>query len=204
MKNIYPELSSKIKNLEKLSISEERKKVLQPLVEFISKKIDSEDTLQLNFICTHNSRRSQLAQAWAMAASDYYKIPAKCYSGGTEATAFFPQAIVTLSDSGFGIDEKPGDNPQITVDTGASSNTFFSKVFDDEKNPTKNFAAVMTCSHADENCPFIVGAESRIPLNYEDPKSFDDTPEMAEKYMERSDQIGSEMLYAFKKAISNG
>ena len=204
MNNIFPELSSKIKELEKLSISEERKKVLQPLVEFISKEIDSEDTLQLNFICTHNSRRSQLAQAWAMAASDYYNVPARCFSGGTEATAFFPQAIVTLSDSGFGIDEKPGDNPQITVDTGASSKTFYSKIFDDEQNPTKNFAAVMTCSHADENCPFIVGAESRIPLNYEDPKSFDDTPEMAEKYMERSDQIGSEMLYAFQKAISNG
>tara|TARA_R100000655_G_scaffold48441_1_gene85850 strand:- start:193 stop:612 length:420 start_codon:yes stop_codon:yes gene_type:complete len=139
-----------------------------------------------------------------MAASDYYNVPARCFSGGTEATAFFPQAIVTLSDSGFGIDEKPGDNPQITVDTGASSKTFYSKIFDDEQNPTKNFAAVMTCSHADENCPFIVGAESRIPLNYEDPKSFDDTPEMAEKYMERSDQIGSEMLYAFQKAISNG
>lgn len=204
MNNIFPELTSKIKELEKLSISEERMKVLQPLVEFISKKIKSEGTLQLNFICTHNSRRSQLAQAWAMAASDYYEVPARCYSGGTEATAFFPQAIVTLSTSGFRIDEKPGNNPKVTVDTGVSSKTFYSKVFDDEKNPTKNFAAVMTCSHADENCPFIVGAESRIPLNYEDPKSFDETPEMAEKYMERSDQIGSEMLYAFKKAISHG
>lgn len=204
MNNIFPELTSKIKELEKLSISEERMKVLQPLVEFISKKINSKEALKLNFICTHNSRRSQLAQAWAMAASDYYEVPARCYSGGTEATAFFPQAISTLSTSGFRIDEKPGNNPKTTVDTGVSSNTFYSKVFDDEKNPTKNFAAVMTCSHADENCPFIVGAESRIPLNYEDPKSFDDTVEMAEKYMERSDQIGSEMLYAFKKANSNG
>ena len=204
MNNIFPELSSKIKELEQLSISEERMKVLQPLVEFISNKINSKEALKLNFICTHNSRRSQLAQAWAMAASDYYEVPARCYSGGTEATAFFPQAISTLSTSGFRIDEKPGNNPKITVDTGVSSNTFYSKVFDDEKNPTKNFAAVMTCSHADENCPFIVGAESRIPLNYEDPKSFDDTVEMAEKYMERSDQIGSEMLYAFKKANSNG
>ncbi|WPY99562.1 protein-tyrosine-phosphatase [Christiangramia sp. OXR-203] len=204
MNNIFPELTSKIKELEKLSISEERMKVLQPLVEFISNKINSKEALKLNFICTHNSRRSQLAQAWAMAASDYYEVPARCYSGGTEATAFFPQAISTLSTSGFRIDEKSGNNPKITVDTGVSSNTFYSKVFDDEKNPTKNFAAVMTCSHADENCPFIVGAESRIPLNYEDPKSFDDTVEMAEKYMERSDQIGSEMLYAFKKANSNG
>jgi len=203
MNKIYPELSSKIKELEKFSISEERKNVLQPLVDFISKKINSEEALQLNFICTHNSRRSQLAQAWAMVASNHYEVPSACFSGGTEATAFFPQAVATLQESGFKIERKAGNNPEILVDTGASSNIFYSKVYDDEKNPAKNFAAVMTCSQADENCPFIIGAETRIALNYEDPKRFDDSPEMAQRYLERSDQIGSEMLYAFKKAIAN-
>lgn len=203
MNQMYPELVTKITELEGLEISEERKKVLQPLIEFILKKVNTEVPLQLNFICTHNSRRSQLAQAWAMAASDYFKVPANFFSGGTEATAFFPQAVSTLKNSGFRTEQKSGNNPEITVDTGESSDTFYSKVYDDAGNPDKNFAAVMTCSHADENCPFIIGAEARIPLDYQDPKEFDNTPEMEEKYMERSDQIGSEMLYAFKNAISN-
>jgi len=138
-----------------------------------------------------------------MVASNYYEVPSACFSGGTEATAFFPQAVTTLQESGFKIERKAGNNPEILVDTGASSNIFYSKVYDDEKNPAKNFAAVMTCSQADENCPFIIGAETRIALNYEDPKRFDDSPEMAQRYLERNDQIGSEMLYAFKKAIAN-
>ncbi|WP_026915570.1 protein-tyrosine-phosphatase [Christiangramia portivictoriae] len=203
MNQIYPELVSKITELQGFEISEERKKVLQPLIEFISKKVNTEVPLQLNFICTHNSRRSQLAQAWAMAASDHFKVPAQFFSGGTEATAFFTQAVSTLKNSGFRTEQNSGNNPEITVDTGESSNNFYSKVYNDAGNPDKNFAAVMTCSHADENCPFIIGAEARIPLDYQDPKEFDNTPEMEEKYMERSDQIGSEMLYAFKNAISN-
>jgi arsenate reductase len=33
----------------------------------------------------------------------------------------------------------------------------------------------MTCSQADGGCPFIAGAEKRIPITYEDPKAFDNT-----------------------------
>jgi len=60
----------------------------------------------------------------------------------------------------------------------------------------------MTCDHADENCPFIPGTEQRIPVRYEDPKAFDNTPLEAEKYDERSVQIATEMFYVFSK-ISN-
>ena len=56
----------------------------------------------------------------------------------------------------------------------------------------------MTCDHADENCPFIPGCDVRLPIRYEDPKAFDDTPLEAEKYDERSLQIANEMFYAFK------
>ena len=57
----------------------------------------------------------------------------------------------------------------------------------------------MTCSHADENCPFIAGALQRIPVRYEDPKAFDNTPIQLEKYEERSFQIATEMKYVFSK-----
>ena len=58
----------------------------------------------------------------------------------------------------------------------------FSKVYDHKVNPVTNFAVVMTCSHADENCPFIPGAEKRISVMYEDPKLFDHTVLEKEKY----------------------
>lgn len=54
----------------------------------------------------------------------------------------------------------------------------------------------MTCSQADEGCPFIAGAEVRIPITFEDAKS-DNTPEQTQVYAERSLQIAAEMLYVF-------
>ena len=78
----------------------------------------------------------------------------------------------------------------------------FSKTLDDEFNPTSEFAAIMTCTQADEGCPFIAGAEKRIPITFEDPKAFDNTPQEAEKYNERSVQIATEMFYVFSQINS--
>jgi arsenate reductase len=57
----------------------------------------------------------------------------------------------------------------------------------------------MTCDHADENCPFIPGAEKRFPLRFEDPKAFDDSPQEKKMYSERSHQIAAELFYLFEK-----
>ena len=43
----------------------------------------------------------------------------------------------------------------------------------------------------------INGAEKRIPITYEDPKAYDNTPQQLEKYKERSLQIATEMKYVF-------
>ena len=56
---------------------------------------------------------------------------------------------------------------------------------------------MISCSHADENCPFIPGAEKRISLPYEDPKASDNTADEAKIYDERSIQIATEMKYVF-------
>lgn len=70
-------------------------------------------------------------------------------------------------------------------------------MYDDAVNPTANFAAIMTCSDAESNCPFIPGVDLRIATTYEDPKAFDHSPEQAAKYLERSNQIAVECLYVF-------
>ena len=197
---LFPVLIKKLDQLEGIDIPENRKKVLQPLIDFIQQQKNSGEAIKLNFICTHNSRRSQLAQVWAQAISAHFGIKTECFSGGTEETAFFKNAVETLRETGFIIKSGSGENPhfQVFYSEEAEPLVCYSKVYDAPENPTENFAAVMTCSHADENCPFIPGSKARIPLDYKDPKQFDDTPLAMEKYEERSDQIASEMIYVFQ------
>lgn len=196
-------LSQYITKIETQKISEVRRALLQPLVDFIQQKTNNQQPIDLNFICTHNSRRSPLSQVWAQTAAAHYNIlNVNCYSGGTEATALFPKVAETLSNSGFQIlTLSEGSNPvyAIKFDENAASVIGFSKKYDDEFNPVSGFAAIMTCSQADGGCPFIAGAEKRIPITFDDPKAFDNTPQQTEKYEERSLQIAAEMFYVFSK-----
>ncbi|MDE0559589.1 protein-tyrosine-phosphatase [Algoriphagus sp. NF] len=198
--SLYPTLAETIQNAKKQPIPAERKAVLEVLISYIQSKLDQGQDVNLNFICTHNSRRSQFSQILAKTAADLHGIPANCYSGGVEVTAFNDRAVSSLKRSGFRISFKEnGSNPIYSVFYSDESDPIiaFSKVFDDPANDALHFAAVMTCDHADENCPFIPGTERRIPVRYEDPKAFDGTDLEAEKYDERSLQIASEMLYVF-------
>ena len=197
--NLPAELAASITAVLKLKVSKERKEILQPLIEYIQKKIKNGEQVNLNFICTHNSRRSQFAQVWAQTAANYYGFKVQCFSGGVEVTEFNERAVASLKRTGFKINTKGSTNPvyQVFNTDGAEPIIAFSKLFDDPVNNAKPFAAVMTCSHADENCPFIPGTEQRIPVRYDDPKAFDDTDQEADKYDERSHQIGSEMFYVF-------
>ena len=184
-------------------ITPDRKAILQPLIDFIQDKHSNENEIRLNLICTHNSRRSHLSQVWAQTAAAYYGIKnVFCYSGGTEATALFPLVAETLKYAGFKVQIiAEGSNPIYAIKFSNNEPPVigFSKAYDDEFNPSGEFAAIMTCSQADGDCPFISGAETRIPITYDDPKAFDNTAHQAEKYRERSLQIGTEMFYIFSQ-----
>lgn len=194
-------LDSSIEHILQLEITSERRVFLQVLVDYIQKKKAANEPVNLNFICTHNSRRSQLAQVWASVAAHAFKISVKCLSGGIEVTAFNERAVASLQRFGFVITSDGGENPAYSLEYALNTVPLklFSKLFNDEVNQVDNFAAVMTCDHADENCPYIPGTEQRISVNYNDPKEFDDTKEEAKKYDERSSQIASEMFYVFSK-----
>ena len=183
-------------------ISEERKRILQPLIEFISSKISKNEEVRLNFICTHNSRRSHLSQIWAQTMANYYQIEnVFCYSGGTEATAMFPKVVETLRNQGFEILKlSETENPVYAVKFAENEHAVicFSKKYNDDFNPKSAFAAILTCDSADENCPIVYGAEARIPIKYEDPKKSDGTPEMNETYFNRSLEIATEMKFVFE------
>lgn len=203
---MHPQLSSTLENSSKLIISEERIAVLQPLVEYIQTKINNLETIQLNFICTHNSRRSHLSQIWAQTMAYHFGIKnVFCYSGGTEATAMFSKVGETLTNQGFQIQQLSSDNNPVYAvkfDKNEAAIICFSKTFDNAFNPTSGFAAIMTCSSADEGCPFIAGAEKRFPIRYDDPKAFDGTDLMDAKYVERSIEIASEMYFVFSQIKS--
>ena len=198
---LFANIENVISKLSLKNISNERKQILQSLVDYIQQKVNSQDAIRINFICTHNSRRSHLSQVWAQTMAFHFGIKnVYCYSGGTEATALFPMAAEALRDSGFHIAAlSHGENPIYSIKYADNEPPVigFSKKFDDDFNPKSGFAAVMTCSHADIGCPFIAGAEKRIPITFEDPKAFDNTPQQAEKYRERSLQIATELLYVF-------
>ena len=200
---LLPEIEKFAAKFDFDSLTNERKEVLQPLIDFIQSKATAKQEIRLNLICTHNSRRSHLAQVWAQTAAAYYDIEKVfCYSGGTEATALYPMVAETLQDSGFSIQILAGGkNPVYAIKFAHNEHPVigFSKLFNNEFNPEEEFAAIMTCSQADGECPFISGAETRIPITYDDPKAFDEKPQQKEKYRERSMQIATEMFYVFSQ-----
>lgn len=200
---VFNQIEDIIKTLDVASISAKRKSILQPLTDFIQEKVKKEEEVRLNFICTHNSRRSHLSQVWAQIMAAHFGVPKVfAYSGGTEATAMFPFVAETLKGQGLEIVPlSEGKNPVYAIKFNANSHPViaFSKTYDHPFNPASNFAAIMTCSQADAGCPFIAGAEKRIPITFDDPKAFDDTSQQAEKYLERSIQIATELFYVFSK-----
>ena len=197
------DLSKTIESIAKITVSEERKAILQPLVDYIQNKVDLNEEIRLNFICTHNSRRSHLSQIWAQTMAFQFEIKnVFCYSGGTEATAMFPKVGETLVNQGFQIQKLSEEqNPVYAVkfDDNQYPNICFSKAYFDDFNPKTNFGAIMTCNNADEGCPMVFGAEARFSIKYDDPKAFDGTDLMNEKYAERSLQIASEMYFVFSQ-----
>lgn len=185
------------------AISVERKAQLEEIAEYISGKVREREPVDLTFICTHNSRRSQMTQLWGEVAAFYYRIPGiQCFSGGTEATAIHPVAVTALKKAGFQIGtDGMGSNPvyRVTYANGIKPVELFSKKFSDPVNPQGDFMAVMTCSDADEACPFVPGAVARFSIPYEDPGTADGTPEEEAIYDERCRQIATEMFYLFAR-----
>ena len=197
------ELEKTIENISFLPISEIRKEILYPFIDYLQKKIDKNELIRINYICSHNSRRSHLGQIWMQTLAKYFNINSiTTYSGGTEATSIALPIIQTLEHQGFEIKKlSEGQNPiyAIKFDSTCHPIIGFSKKYDNKFNPNSSFAAIMTCSEADGGCPFVAGSEIRIPITYEDPKISDNTDKQSEVYLTRSNQIASEIYYVLSK-----
>jgi len=183
-------------------IPADRKLVLDRLTTYIHGNQNSGKESLLMFICTHNSRRSHFGQILCALAADFYQVTGiHTFSAGTEVTAFHPNAITALRSIGMDIQTtEMSENPHYVIQLNATqSMAAFSKLIEDDVNPKVNFAAIMTCTHAEQNCPFVVGADFRIGLSFEDPKAFDGTAQESEMYLARVHQIAREIFYVFSR-----
>jgi arsenate reductase len=172
------------------------------LADYIQKAQNNHETIRLNFICTHNSRRSHLAQIWAQTMAFHFGLKnIFCYSGGTEATAMFATVVTTLQHQGFQIQQlSVAENPIYALKYAQNEAPVicFSKTYNHSFNPQNQYVAIMTCSSADEGCPVVLGASARFSIQYDDPKAYDYTDLQSEKYAERSLEIAKEMWWVFQ------
>lgn len=185
----------------KTVIEKSRKELLISIAEELTRLIKERGEININFICTHNSRRSQIAQTWGFFAGHFFQLPINSFSGGTEATAFFRNSVKTLKEVGFNFHVKDfsHQNPAYEVSEESINRKFiaFSKTYDDPINESP-FVAITTCDHADENCPFIPEAIQRFHLPYIDPKHADGTEKQDQAYMFTNKTIANEIYFLFK------
>jgi arsenate reductase len=180
-------------------VPEERKAVLKEIATSINSQLAAGRPANLTFICTHNSRRSHMSQIWAQTAACYYGLEdIQAFSGGTEATECNCRTITAMRRAGFEItDATAGKNPIYLVRYSENRPAIkaYSKLYNEDGNPRRDFIALMTCSQADKTCPVIEGAFARHAIHYADPRLCDDTPTETAAYNERCREIAREMFY---------
>lgn len=180
-------------------ITAERKVVLDQIAAKITAQLDAGKEARLTFICTHNSRRSHMSQIWAQTAAYYFGLDkVQAFSGGTQATACNCRTVAAMRRVGFAIeDATTGDNPIYLVRYAGDRPPIraYSKLYNADGNPKRDFIALMTCSVADKSCPVVAGAVARYPIHYADPRLCDDTPSETAAYNDRCREIAREMFY---------
>ena len=189
-----------LKNLFSAAPSASRLEELDALVALLN--AHSKDGLAVNFICTHNSRRSHFSEILFRTAAKYYGHEhAETFSGGTEGTALYPEVAESFKRHGFtAVKDLAPENPHWQIfhpllESEDHTSFLFSKAYHEAPNPASDYVAVMVCDSANEACPMVVGAAARFPLTFVDPKRSDGTPECSDVYDATLKEIAAEMGY---------
>ena len=122
------------------------------------------------FLCTGNSARSQMAEAFLRRyAGDYFE----AFSAGLEPKGINPLTIQVMAEIGFDISNQ----------TSKSVSEFLGKVFIQ--------LLITVCDRAEKNCPTAwPGISQRLHWSFEDPASFEgNVEEKLAKFREVRDQI---------------
>lgn len=111
--------------------------------------------IRVLFVCTHNSARSQIAEALLR---DYGGAAFEAFSAGTEVTRVNPLAIRVLAEDG--IDWSGGRSKAITE--------FLDQRFD---------YVITVCDRARETCPVFPGSQNTMHWGLDDPSEVQGTDE---------------------------
>lgn len=198
-----PDLLNYLNALDDGRIDSERKTILAQMANNLSTILKNEGNINLNFICTHNSRRSIFCQVWAHCAAQFYgKYNINLYSGGTKKSTVPAIVLNTLKDAGFRIAKNRNPSKGHILDVWGNELLLYAKMYNSEENP-KDYIAVMNCEEAAQYCPFIPEAKKRINLTYLDPKTADGTDQEQQVYFDTCMGIANEMFYLFSKINTN-
>ncbi len=174
-------------------ISTERKETLHGIGKAIIKQHLLANEVSLNFVCTHNSRRSQAAQLLCNEISASLELPyLKAYSAGTEKTAFHSNMLEAFQSLGFVF--RRAEQGWIFANGANPDLRYFSKTVQSPSLPD-TFIAIMVCDDANENCPYIPNAIGRFGLPFTDPKFADFEADPSYAYVETIHTIGTEVSY---------
>lgn len=114
------------------------------------------------FLCTHNSARSQMAEALLRHLGGNR---VDVFSAGTEATRVHPKALETLQKNGI----------DTTGLYSKSLNEFLGQDFD---------YVITVCDNARESCPIFPGDPEQIHWSFPDPSSFIDPDEQNKTFLD--------------------
>lgn len=103
--------------------------------------------LNVLFLCTGNSCRSQMAEGWARALKS--DVIEAC-SAGIETHGLNPNAVKVMAEAGVDISGHRSKNVETLLDVS----------FD---------YVVTVCGHANENCPFFPGPAKVVYVGFDDP-----------------------------------
>ena len=175
-------------------------------LEAIALAFAKEEELKVNFICTHNSRRSHFSEILFRTAALHFGLNhVHTFSGGTEGTALFPVVAESCKRFGFETREEEAYGQRAwkifhpALETQETTPLLFSKVYSHQLNPQEGYHAIMVCDSANEACPVVFGAKERHPLLFIDPKRSDGTEEQAKVYDETLALIASEFGYIARR-----
>lgn len=105
------------------------------------------DRKRILFLCTGNSCRSQMAEAWTRALKgDRYE----AFSAGVDPKGLDPRAVKAMAEVG------------IDISTQRSKSV--------DELPAQDYPYVVTlCGHAQESCPFFPASTKKMHVPFDDP-----------------------------------
>lgn len=107
--------------------------------------------IKVLFLCTSNSCRSQMAEAWLRAlGGERFEV----YSAGLEPHGIHPKTISVLEEAGLDLSNQR------------------SKSLDEYMGKIAFDYLITVCGNAEERCPFFPGMGTRMHWPFEDPVAY--------------------------------